>query len=50
MTANVAYMKRVLIIHGWDNERPDGHWHRMWATASRIDEHLVTAKTDLVVA
>ena len=41
MTANVAYMKRVLIIHGWGNERPQGHWHRMLATALRKDGHVV---------
>jgi hypothetical protein len=42
-------MKRVLIIHGWGNERPEGHWHRMLATALRKDGYLVTAKTDLAV-
>ena len=34
-------MKRVLIIHGWGNERPDGHWHRQLATALRRDGHVV---------
>lgn len=34
-------MKRVLIIHGWGNERPEGHWHRLLATALRKDGHLV---------
>ncbi len=41
MTANVAYMKRVLIIHGWGNERPEGHWHRLLATAMRKEGHVV---------
>ena len=40
-TAKVAYMKRVLIIHGWGNERPDGHWHRLLATALRKEGHVV---------
>ena len=34
-------MKRILIIHGWGNERPEGHWHRMLATALRKDGHAV---------
>lgn len=34
-------MKRVLIIHGWGNERPSGHWHRNLATALRRDGHVV---------
>ena len=34
-------MKRVLIIHGWGNERPDGHWHRLLATALRKEGHVV---------
>jgi len=34
-------MKRVLIIHGWGNERPEGHWHRMLATALRKEGHVV---------
>jgi len=34
-------MKRVLIIHGWGNERPNGHWHRLLATALRKDGHVV---------
>lgn len=33
--------KRVLIIHGWGNERPIGHWHRRLATALRQQGHLV---------
>jgi len=41
-TANVAYVKRVLIIHGWGNERPEGHWHRQLATALRKEGHLVS--------
>ena len=39
MTANVAYMKRVLIIHGWGNERPEGHWHRLLASDLRKAGH-----------
>jgi len=35
-------MKRVLIIHGWGNERPDGHWHRQLATALRKEGHVVS--------
>jgi uncharacterized protein len=34
-------MKRVLIIHGWGNERPEGHWHRLLATALRKESHVV---------
>ena len=34
-------MKRVLIIHGWGNERPEGHWHRLLATALGKDGHVV---------
>ena len=34
-------MKRILIIHGWGNERPEGHWHRMLATALRKEGHAV---------
>jgi predicted alpha/beta hydrolase family esterase len=34
-------VKRVLIIHGWGNERPDGHWHRLLATALRKEGHVV---------
>lgn len=34
-------MKRVLIIHGWGNERPEGHWHRLLATALRKEGHAV---------
>jgi predicted alpha/beta hydrolase family esterase len=34
-------MKRVLIIHGWGNERPNGHWHRLLATALRKEGHVV---------
>jgi hypothetical protein len=34
-------MKRILIIHGWGNERPDGHWHRLLATALRKEGHAV---------
>ena len=34
-------MKRVLIIHGWGNERPVGHWHRNLATSLRREGHVV---------
>ena len=34
-------MKRVLIIHGWGNERPVGHWHRLLATQLRKQGHVV---------
>ena len=34
-------MKRVLIIHGWGNERPVGHWHRLLATHLRQHGHVV---------
>jgi predicted alpha/beta hydrolase family esterase len=34
-------MKRVLIIHGWGNERPVGHWHRLLATQLRKQGHMV---------
>lgn len=34
-------MKRVLIIHGWGNERPVGHWHRLLATQLRKQGHIV---------
>ena len=34
-------MKRVLIIHGWGNERPEGHWHRLLATDLRKNGHVV---------
>jgi predicted alpha/beta hydrolase family esterase len=34
-------VKRVLIIHGWGNERPEGHWHRLLATALRKEGHVV---------
>lgn len=33
--------KRVLIIHGWGNHRPVGHWHRHLATALRQQGHVV---------
>lgn len=33
--------KRVLIIHGWGNHRPAGHWHRRLATALRQQGHVV---------
>ena len=34
-------MKRVLIIHGWGNERPVGHWHRLLAKDLRRQGHIV---------
>ncbi len=34
-------MKRILIIHGWGNERPVGHWHRLLATQLRKQGHIV---------
>ena len=34
-------MKRVLIIHGWGNERPVGHWHRLLAKELRQQGHIV---------
>ena len=34
-------MKRVLIIHGWGNERPEGHWNRLLATDLRKNGHVV---------
>lgn len=34
-------VKRVLIIHGWGNERPVGHWHRLLATQLRKQGHIV---------
>ena len=34
-------MSRVLILHGWTNRRPAGHWQRRLAGALRDDGHLV---------
>ena len=34
-------MKRVLVIHGWGNTRPEGHWHRNLVTALRQQGHAV---------
>ncbi len=34
-------MKRVLVIHGWGNVRPVGHWHRNLVTALRQQGHAV---------
>ena len=34
-------VKRILIIHGWGNERPIGHWHRLLATQLRKQGHIV---------
>lgn len=33
--------KRVLIIHGWGNDRPVGHWHRRLAANLRQQGHVV---------
>jgi len=33
---------RVLIIHGWTNRRPEGHWQRRMAAALREQGHLVS--------
>ena len=33
--------KRVLIIHGWGNHRPTGHWHRHLANELRRQGHVV---------
>jgi predicted alpha/beta hydrolase family esterase len=33
--------KRVLIIHGWGNRRPLGHWHRHLANNLRQQGHVV---------
>ena len=34
-------VKRILIIHGWGNERPVGHWHRLLATQLRKQGQIV---------
>ncbi len=34
-------MKRVLIIHGWENRRQPNHWQRNLAVALRRDGHTV---------
>ena len=35
-------MARVLIIHGWTNKRPVGHWQRRLAAALRAQGHVVS--------
>ena len=35
-------MAKVLIIHGWTNRRPIGHWQRSLAAALRDHGHLVS--------
>jgi len=35
-------MAKVLIIHGWTNHRPHGHWQRNLAAALREQGHLVS--------
>lgn len=35
-------MAKVLIIHGWTNRRPVGHWQRSLAAALRDQGHLVS--------
>ena len=35
-------MARVLIIHGWTNRRPEGHWQRRLAAALRDQGHVVS--------
>ncbi len=35
-------MARVLIIHGWTNRRPLGHWQRNLASALREQGHIVS--------
>ena len=35
-------MARVLIIHGWTNRRPEGHWQRALAGELREQGHLVS--------
>ncbi len=34
-------MKRVLLLHGWTNRRPEGHWMRLTAAALRNQGHQV---------
>ena len=35
-------MAKVLLIHGWTNRRPIGHWQRSLAAALRDQGHLVS--------
>lgn len=34
-------MSRVLLLHGWTNRRPEGHWMRLTAAALRNQGHQV---------
>lgn len=34
-------MQRVLLHHGWNNQRPVGHWMRLVANQLRLDRHAV---------
>jgi len=34
-------MSRVLLLHGWTNRRPEGHWMRLTAAALRNQGHHV---------
>lgn len=34
-------MARVLLHHGWQNHRPEGHWHRLAAAELRRQGHIV---------
>jgi len=35
-------MARVLILHGWTNRRPEGHWQRFLAGELRQQGHIVS--------
>lgn len=42
MTTAPGRGRRVLILHGFENHRPVGHWHRLLAESLRADdEHVV---------
>lgn len=34
-------MARILLHHGWQNHRPEGHWHRIAAAELRRQGHVV---------
>jgi predicted alpha/beta hydrolase family esterase len=34
-------VKKVLLLHGWTNKRPEGHWLRITAAALRTQGHQV---------
>ncbi len=34
-------MKKVLLLHGWTNKRPEGHWLRLTAAELRARGHQV---------